>query len=64
MTQPNNNPTNFHSIEFTKTKEERERYNKWCVKFKVSSKWDDHEPSNQEFISNLSNAREELGWRI
>ena len=64
MTQSNNNLIDFHNIEFTKTKEERERYNKWCLELKVSSKWDELEPANQEFINNLSNAREELGWRI
>lgn len=64
MTQQNNNSTDFHSIHFVKTDEERERYNKWCAELKVSSRWDDEDTDNRDFITSLTNAREKLGWRI
>jgi hypothetical protein len=45
-----------------------DRYNitftEWCRKYKVSTKWDENNPKNQQFIERLINAREALGIPI
>lgn len=31
-------------------------FKKWCKKYKVSTKWDNNDPKNQEFIKKYINA--------